>query len=332
MSGYRALALAALRAVQVRSATSYSWCGAVSAPLDPQIESAMTPEVAREFLVYQLQQELYGSFYCRGFPAPGSGRTATVSPAVNSSAFVEALSAANHARGTLQPGWQIRERDAGQLVVERDGLALWVAPTQTVAEHGATHVRLRMPSELRKASPGFYMALGERAIAELESAGLVRLYWHLTSGAAPKLLDLLTRSLNRAGYPFQLKVINDRDGYDRCDAGVLYAPRELFAELSPSVVSAHRAIERELRSTTPAFTKRLAHGLGLAEDPGGGQSFGMHRALLLARAAVRAHERACQDDERREAVLEEVFAEQGLDLDRPYLCRDSNDDYALAAR
>jgi hypothetical protein len=327
VSEHRAQVRSALGAVRVRSATSYSWCGTVSAPVSPELERAMGVEVARDLLVYRLQQELYGNFYCRGFPTP-SMRQAGGSAAVNSSAFVEALSAANHADGTLQPGWRIREREQGQLVVERDGLALWVTPEQTAPDDRAEHVRLRLRSELRKASPGFYMALGERAITERDGANLVRLYWHLTSAAAARLLDLLTAALNRAEVPFQLKVVNDPEGYSRCDAGVLYAPRTVFAELAPAVASAHRRIAGELRATTPVFTKRLAPGLGLAEDPGDGQSFGMHRAALLARAVVRAHELGYESEARRANVVEEVFAEHGLDLDRPYLRPGSSDDYA----
>ncbi|HXN36564.1 MAG TPA: T3SS effector HopA1 family protein, partial [Solirubrobacteraceae bacterium] len=96
------------------------------------------------------------------------------------------------------------------------------------------------------------------------------------------------------------------------------------------VGDAYAALASELRPATPAFTKQLAPGLGLAEDPGDGQSFGMHRTLLLARAAVRAHELECFSDESREAVLSETFAEQGLDLDRPYLSAGSSDSYTLA--
>lgn len=331
MSEHRASVMAALAAVQIRSATSYAWCGTVAAPLDPEIERAMGPDVARDYLVYQLQQELYGSFYCRGFPVPEAPRARAFSGTVKSSVFVGTLTAANHARRTLQAGWRIKQHSEDQMVVERDGLALWVTPAQTAPDERPEHVSLRLPAELLRLSPGFYMALGEKAIDERDSARLVRLYWHLTSTAAARLLALLTTSLNRAALPFQLKVVNDPDGYSRCDAGVLYIPRALFADAAPAVESAYRQVAGELRETTPVFTKRLARGLGLAEDPGDGQSFGMHRALLLAHAVVRAHELDCHEDERRAAVVEEIFSEAGLDLDRPYLCPGSIDDYALDA-
>jgi hypothetical protein len=45
-----------------------------------------------------------------------------------------------------------------------------------------------------------------------------------------------------------------------------------------------------MRPGTPVFTKFLAPGLGLAEDPGQGDSFGQHRCRLLADAMILAYE------------------------------------------
>jgi hypothetical protein len=331
VSEHRALALAALAQLRIRSPISYSWCGATSAPIARGAERAMSPEVAREFLLYQLQQELYANFYCRGFPTPGEpGRERFT--ALGPATFVESLARANHGRGTSQTGWVLRGESEGQVVVQRDGLSLWVASEQLITGASPESVSLRLPCELRKASPGFYLVLSEAPSTGEDLGRLVRLYWHLTSAAAPKLLEGLTASLNRAGLPFQLKVVNDPDRYDRCDAGVLYVPRPHYDAAAPLIGATYELLAPELRAATPAFTKRLAPGLGLAEDPGDGQSFGMHRASLLARAAVRAHELGCETPQERAAVVSESFGEQGLDLDRPYLSPGSTDRYVLAGQ
>jgi len=99
---------------------------------------------------------------------------------------------------------------------------------------------------------------------------------------------------------------------------------------SDIVAATYPAIARHLKPAIPALTKRLADGLGLAEDPGpGGDSFGMHRCRLLADAVVRAHEHSGPGGARLSDV-ETRFAEEGLSLDRPYLNPRSADDYALA--
>ena len=67
------------------------------------------------------------------------------------------------------------------------------------------------------------------------------------------------------------------------------------------------------------MTLPLAPGLAFAEDPGGGESFGAHRCLLLAEAAVTAAERGLGAPEDRLEVVRERFAEAGTTLDAPYL-------------
>ena len=72
--------------------------------------------------------------------------------------------------------------------------------------------------------------------------------------------------------------------------------------------------------------------IGLAEDPGTGESFGMHRSRLLADGLLRAHEHRLRTAAARLPVVVERFAEDGLDLQRPFLCPGSGDDYALPVR
>ena len=67
------------------------------------------------------------------------------------------------------------------------------------------------------------------------------------------------------------------------------------------------------------MTLPLAPGLAFAEDPGGGESFGVHRCLLLADAAVMAAERGLTAPDDRLDVVRERFAEAGISLDTPYL-------------
>jgi hypothetical protein len=213
--------------------------------------------------------------------------------------------------------------------MRRDGLSLWVDSTETVAERQPDMARLRLPCELRQAVPGFYLATGESMFPARQAEPLLRLYWHLTPPAAPALLGQLSSSLNRLGIPFELQTVNDPTRYSRCDAGELNLPCQHYQAVIKSLRKIHTQLLAELHDTTPAFTKRLGPGLGLAEDPGDGQSFGMHRIALLSEAAVRAYERGEQSTHTRVSLVEEIFDEHGLDLDRPFLNSGSIDEYEL---
>lgn len=83
-----------------------------------------------------------------------------------------------------------------------------------------------------------------------------------------------------------------------------------------------------LKKATPVFTKALAPGLGLAEEPAVSEdSFGMDRCRLLAEAIVRIHVRSVTSTTDQLRVIEQVFAENGISTAMPYLNPSSPDGY-----
>jgi hypothetical protein len=321
-----------LEAVQIDSSTSFSWYGEPASGLPAEVAEAMDLETARAYLRHALQNHLYGSFYCTGAatrsrPAGGYQQFVRWTP------FLESLSSANTGTGSRDPGWLIdREEADGRVVVSRGGLRLWARRDEVfgrLVEAGAT-VSVLMPKELLRLSPGFYLALGDPEFAQ-ESEAIVRLYWHLRSETAEALVGAASSLLNSADLPFRLKVISDPSAYTRCDAGVLYVRRADTDRVLPIVARIHARLRNGLRETTPALTKRLADGLGLAEQPpSAADSFGMHRCGLLAEAMIAAFERRLSDPNDRLEAVREQFAKHGLSLEAPHLNAGSSDDYVLA--
>jgi len=93
----------------------------------------------------------------------------------------------------------------------------------------------------------------------------------------------------------------------------------------------HSKIQDGLKSETPLFTKRIAPGFALAEDPGNGESFGMHRCRIVAEAIWQAYSEGSQTEEARLEEVTKRFVSYGLTLDRPYLNPRSDDQYDLPA-
>jgi hypothetical protein len=327
VSVHRERILAALQALRIEAPTSFTWLGEPGPTLPPEVGSAMDPQTALSYLRFTLQGHLYANFYTRGTAAPARG-TQDLQPEVGWTPFVDSLSAANSGSGSRDPGWVVeREDEDGRIVVSREGLSLWAQPDDVAgasAEPGA-QVSVRLPKELLRLSPGFYFALGNEEFAADEP--VARMYWHLRSEASPRLIEQLTGSLNRAGLPFRLKVLKHPGSYLRCDAGVLYTQAADFARVRPLVARVHDELRPQLRPETPALTKPLGHGLGLAEEPPSGESFGMNRCGLLAEGAVRAWELGLTDAAERLGVVEATFAEAGISLDTPFLNAGSPDVY-----
>jgi hypothetical protein len=334
MPGYDEQLRAAVRAVQVHTATSYSWLGERSPRLLPGLKSALTPEAASSLLRHTLQLRLYRDFYCLGWPQAGT-RTAAAHRVRHAADFVAELSQANAGKGFWASGWTVRATEAGRLAVRRNGLELLAQASDCAADGAAiapgVPVGLRFPKEMLGASPGYYMALSDHELGTDRSDALVRFYLNTTASGAAPLMRSLTRALNDRSLPFQLKVASDPGGFARCDSMVLYARRRDYEAIVTVLAGALVDLQRYLRATTPAFTKVLAPGLGLAENPVQDQSFGLSRSRILAEARVRAHETGKTGEADRLAAAEQGFADAGVSLATPYLNPGSADDYAFDA-
>lgn len=321
MSAHRAQVAQVLRAVAISSATTYTWFGWRSDGLPRALAAALTPAVARQYLVSRLGDELYRSFYTHGRPVPRSADATR--PYRADQAFVARLSRANRGTGGWDDGWSVQRAADGVLQLQGKGLRVRARAEDCLPRGDASSVgdavSLRRPSELRAASPGFYTALGdERLVIGLE-APEVRVYFNVAPTGAEPLVAVSTRLLNEARIPFELKVVEHPAGFSRCDTAVLYLDGDGFPEARESLAAVASSCSSQLRADVPPFTKPLAPGVALAEHRVGAGSFGSSRCRLLATGILAAHERGLTGlDDRLEIVAEE-FASSGVDLDAPYL-------------
>lgn len=321
---------AAIEAVEIVSPLEHAWLGERPPALPRSIARNLSADEARGHLAWNLRAELYANFYSRGRPSP-AGRTPRA-PESGSPPFVAALSAVNAGRGPWEPGWTVTATDGTRVQVHRNGLTLLARQPEVRAPAGGAvapgaPVELHLPNELLRVSPGFYSVLGDRWLGGDEP--LVRVYWHVEVSGALPFVAAATARINEAGLPARLKVVNHPDAFGRCDAAVLYLRRQDLRRAGDVVAAVHAAVAPHLTERTPALTKRLAPGVALAEDPGGGASFGLHRCGLLAEALIRAHEDGLTTLEGRLARVRAHLAEAGVDPERPYLDAGSRDDYDL---
>jgi hypothetical protein len=168
--------------------------------------------------------------------------------------------------------------------------------------------------------PGFYFAFGNSPEEDFDPPCMVRFYWAVKSGGAVLLTGELTAALNRLRVPFRFKTGLESYSYGRLDAAVLYVHQRFYQIAARLVAPVYQQVRAVLMSGSPMFTKPLAPGLGLAEDPGTGESFGMQRCRLLADAVLGAEEPSL------DAVIRRLeFA--GVRADCPYLSPGSADQY-----
>jgi hypothetical protein len=295
----------------------------------------LPPVIARKYLLYDLQCRLYTDFYCPGSPKHSEGDVKQVTRRAVTP-WLRHLSAANVGDGFYSEGWEVCSVERSQVIVCRAGLKLWaqvrdcLIPRDCSLQPGI-RVGLRFPKELPEISPGFYMAMGNRELLRSVQHIIVRLYFNITADGSMSLMRNVTSRLNSADLAFNLKIVSNPGGFDRCDSAVLYIHKadcnrvfELIAEIYPRIA-------RHLKDGTPVFTKELARGFSLAEDPGGNESFGSHRCRVLAEAIIRVFERCGKSLEQRSEIVKECFEENGIDFSRPFLTHPNVDDYNFSA-
>ncbi|HTN24811.1 MAG TPA: T3SS effector HopA1 family protein [Solirubrobacteraceae bacterium] len=293
---YEAQAADALGAVEARPPATYLWFG----------RRCEAPDLAAA-----IRARLVADFHPTGAARPS--RSTSAPAGSDGGAFAQALSQANNGRGSWQGGWRIgaAEDDGETTPVERpDGLRLY-APADDCRDG-----EVRRPKELRGDRPGTYVALGDTPGPGDPRA---RLSWTIAAAGAVTLVARVTYALNGAGIPFRLELLDDPRRYgDRDAAWLVVARDDVFAALK-LLRPLLRALAPYRAAGAPAFTKPLARGLAVADEPAGGGSFAEHRCGLLADAVLAAGERAERSAAVRLALVRDRFAAAGVSLDAPYL-------------
>jgi len=313
-TAHAAAVTAALEALEMLPPERYRWMGAQFA-LPARIVRVADPHLLRRALIDTVRWRLYSSFFITGSPIPAAPRGPTRPRALS-----HVLAEANAGTGCLEPGWRFVGTDGDRLVVERDGLRLWVRRDELEPRDPAAGdaVAVHMPKDAPELSPGFYVAVGDRAFPAEDRLTLDRFYFNLREEGAVAFISHVTRRLNAQGLVFRAKVVDEPGAFDRCDSALLMFERRDRDSAIEAAMEARAALTAVLDAATPALTLPLAAGLALAEDPGGAESFGAHRCRLIAEAVFTAQERGIDDLEGRTDVVRERFAHAGISLDEAH--------------
>jgi hypothetical protein len=285
----------------------------------------------QRYPVSSLESQLYTACYNREFQLP---LDLSYGQADMSDTLMMELNSANATRERWEYGWKITQiQQDGSLYAMKEAQSRTLRPgeymlqdTAAAAQPGAW-IRAYLSKEDILSQPGFYIVQPEIAPSFEDYQTLVRLYWNLQPEGAPKLLGRITERFNALRVPFQFKSLRYRSQYTRADSAVLFVGWR-FAGIALRLASeVYADVSEYLKPHTPLFARQLAPGLGLAEDPANGQSFGMNRCNLLAQAMLNAYRKHHQSQKARMAELRALFEQAGLNLDTPHLSLSLVDHY-----
>ena len=304
-----------------------------------------------KYLGVLLRNFLYGIYYNGSLRTPlslqsNSGSLAPHQNLENNSVlgidrdFYERLHASNCSTGYFDPGWQVLlQNPDGTLAVTKGGLILHVENSfhlQPTVQYAtiSDFIDIRMPKN--RVQNGFYVAVSnvgqERQHNRDGESGAARIYFHLTSEGAVAVMEILTEQLNKAAIPFTFKVLYNPSEYGRYDSGVLYFECRHYQVVREVLKAIYRANRLHFRTETPLFTKVLAPGMSLAEEPNSKfsarESFGMNRCQIVANGLMEAWLNGKNSPKERMDTISQNFCRLGIKLHRPYLNANSEDIYS----
>lgn len=286
--------------------------------------AGLTPGVAA--LRDALATALYAAAYMRDYRGPGYDPASMRRTVVADPAFLERLDARNPSRAAWEPGWRVFSRDLdGSVHASKGDRAMRLPPGRYAAVGtprspavGDSVERWRDRSSLTHQA-GYYYAFGEAPPSDYDLARIGRLYFDGDAESAAWLLGELAPLLNRFGIPFWFKCPVDPAAFDRLDASVLYVARRHVPSLIGLLAPLASDFSRRLRGGVPLWTVPLFAGVGGADDPGTGESFGQSRCALFAAGLVDAWARGHQDPASRAGAVAARFRAAGLAAAQPHL-------------
>jgi hypothetical protein len=289
-------------------------------------------------LVELLTAVLYRHVYSRPFRSPLPDADVRDDPSEDPS-LIRSLSVANASQDRWEHGWSISQvHSSGQITAQRGNVSrsLWAGQFLSQDGPGArprpgAQISIFYPRESMTLQSGFYYCFGETSEDESFALGLVRIYWNVAIEGAPELVGRLSARLNFFQVPFRLKCSVMPSQFARTDVAVVYLAKRLFPLVADLLHEVYPGVSPFLGPDVPLFTFRLAPGVGIAEDPGNGESFGQHRCRLLAETCWSCFLRGDQETPSRLAELHQLLSAQGADPERLHLNAGSLDCYEASA-
>jgi hypothetical protein len=249
--------------------------------------------------------------------------------------FVSQLQQHNRSDGYFDPGWQVvAETVANELVVVKDGLHLHLDRSHHLPPNlGQIAIGDLVPIYLPPQLVGLdnLIMVGNAGSPDTfaqvltEKPRSVRVYFNFTANVVLTIAAQLTKALNQVDIPFQFAILHNPDLFYRYDSGTLWLTQTGYLAAKNILAEIYQTYQAEFAPAIPLFCQQLAIGLGLAEEPAGADSFGLHRCELLAIGLVTATEQGKNTPADQLQSIEQEFAMAQVDWLHPYLSSNPTD-------
>lgn len=246
--------------------------------------------------------------------------------------FYERLHKNNEGKGSFHPNFRVlRQEVDGSLAVQLFGVTLHIQRERhlQLKDQLATVgdlVAVSMPSSQLK--PGYYTAIGD-VVSSSDNLPILVTYFNFSPEGAVNFMKGLTTELNAFKVFFTFLVSYNPAYYGGYYSGFLRFYKndyELIRQVLNKVYTENKFF---FNNCVPIFTKTLAPGVGLVEEPEYEpiKDFGLNRCSIITNALMEAHKNGNESKESRMKYILKHFNQLGIDIEHPYLNPNSEDIY-----
>ena len=253
--------------------------------------------------------------------------------------FYQQLHASNHGTGYFDPGWLVLRQETDEsLAVTKNSLTLHIKrdrhlPSGEQSARVGDYVKILFPSN--QIESAYYIAVGnagfQRSSNLDQQTKIVSVYFNLSSDGAVAVMGSLTQELNALALPFTFKVLYNPSDYDCYDSGILSFDHRDYQDVLPVLQSIYLEHQSHFQPEVPLFTKVLAPGLALAEEPDQKffeqDNFGRNRCQIVTNGLLVARQKGDESPKGRMVEIRQQFSLMGIELQHTYLNPKSHDIY-----
>jgi hypothetical protein len=278
---------------------------------------------------------IYTKFYCK--LQQKEKKAAKINVQISDPEFVKTLSEANLSTDGYDYGWMVYSFDSngspwasknGAIKQLHTGTYVNDNPSKKGIAAVGDKVHVYRKKEDTKTQPAFYYANGNVPLPQ--DASFTRFYFNIKPEGATVLIQHLTSLLNYYQIPFSFKCLNNPKNYVRTDSAVLYLDKlntPLVYILLGSFVD---SLKEYLNNDIPLFALKLWDGIGFAEDPSNGDSFGMSRSRLIAKGLLESFKKGDENDTQRVKTVEDYLTQSGYDIPKFHINPHTHFEYNFA--
>lgn len=267
-------------------------------------------------------EELAEALYARWYTEPVTDvLPPATDPVLHHHSLHAALRAAHAGAARHATGWVVTGvKPSGAVMAMRGRSGRWIS----------------IGDYVNRARPGVPPALGEAVdvaarLDELDSerglwwafsepppqGPLGRVYLNARARTVPRVVHEITGVLDDFAYRLKCPVLPA--AYRRVDAMVLYHERDARQRLLDRLLDRWTTLGPLLDPDVPPLTGRIRPGLAVADELGGGKSYGENRCRLVAEAILRHRDRWAElDPAARRETLAAALDQAGAGGDQPW--------------